>query len=360
MERTKGLDKRGNGVLLSSRRAFLAMGVATAGLANAQSISVKSAIQKGTLDPAKDLAAVPDADFDAAVETLETTTLFDDEKRASALTVIQRAIDRMGQSRTFLAGMSDSAPENKIAAIHAEQPPMRWYDRAFDRVYRQFNETTVTGEKPAVWYLYNMGILVKTKTCAFGIDICHRQAKRLAPHLDFLLISHNHGDHFNHALIQSMMAQNKPVISNYLLCWDWYCREFEKTFTIKDITIHCSAADHNQHLPFAVTTFEVVCGNGENPFTIFHSGDCCRYDHLKPRGKPDLYFGHCAIGLNFMDAATKTMPAKLFLPVHHQELGHLIGRWRCVAFQDEPARIVKSLREAGFNAAMPVWGDRIV
>ena len=73
-----------------------------------------------------------------------------------------------------------------------------------------------------------------------------------------------------------------------------------------------------------------------------------------------MYFGHCAIGLDFMAAAKSTMPAKLFVPLHHQELGHLGGRWRCVGFEDEPLKIVRSLRADGFNAAMPVWGDRIV
>ena len=56
----------------------------------------------------------------------------------------------------------------------------------------------------------------------------------------------------------------------------------------------------------------------------------------------------------------KTMPAKLFVPVHHQELGHIHSRWRCVAFEDGPLPIVKSLCDAGYKAAMPVWGDRVV
>ncbi len=157
-----------------------------------------------------------------------------------------------------------------------------------------------------------------------------------------------------------MSAAHKPVISNFMLVWDWYCRDMEKTFKINDITIHCTAADHNKHLPWAVTTFEVVCGEGPDAYTIFHSGDCCRYDHLKPKGKPDIYFGHCAIGLDFMAAAQNTMPAKMFVPVHHQELGHLGGKYRCVGFEDEPLKIVRSLRKAGYKAAMPVWGDRIV
>ena len=70
--------------------------------------------------------------------------------------------------------------------------------------------------------------------------------------------------------------------------------------------------------------------------------------------------GHCAINLDFLKAARETMPAKLFVTLHHQELGHIPGKYRCVAFEDEPLQRVRGLREAGFKAAMPVWGDRIV
>ena len=54
------------------------------------------------------------------------------------------------------------------------------------------------------------------------------------------------------------------------------------------------------------------------------------------------------------------MPAGMYIPLHHQELGHLGGQWRCVAFEDEPLKIVRALRDAGYKSYMPVWGDRIV
>jgi L-ascorbate metabolism protein UlaG (beta-lactamase superfamily) len=340
---------------------FLTVGAAmAAGFASAQRLVVKRRMKKNVLDPTADVPPVADADFEAAVKTLEATTIFDDEKRARALEVVQNAIDKMVDSREFLAAMHESTSAAKLRAVYAKFPVMRWYDREFDRVLDELERTKVTGARPAVWYIYNMGIVVKTKTCSFGIDVCHRQAPRLAEKLDFLLVSHNHGDHYSMNLMRKMSALGKPVGSNFHLCAKWYSREFEKTFKFRDVTIHMTAADHQKWLPWAMTCFEVVCGEGADAFTIFHSGDCNRHDHLRPRGRPDLYFGHCAIGLDFMSAAKDTMPAKLFLPVHHQELGHIHTKWRCVAFHDEPKKIVTSLRDAGFNAAMPVWGDRIV
>ena len=343
------------------RRTFIAGGAAVAaGIVRAQSRIVNQRKVNGDPDPAYDVEPVTDAEFDEAVKLLRGTTMFDDAKRAPALAVVQRAIDRMVASRDFTAAMRDSTSKAKVEALLAKYPVMRWYDESFDRILDEFEATTVTGDTPAIWYLYNMGVLVKTKTCAFGIDICHRKAARLANHLDFLLVTHNHGDHLNMRLIGAMSGAGKPVISNFHLAWDWYCRDMEKTFKYKDVTIHTVAADHNKHLPWAVTTFEVKCGKGKGAYTIFHSGDCNRFDHLKPKGRPDVYFGHCAIGLDFMAAAKKTMPAKLFVPVHHQELGHIHSRWRCVAFEDGPLPIVKSLCDAGYKAAMPVWGDRVV
>ena len=344
-----------------NRRAFIALGATAAtGLAKAQSLVVKRRVQKGESDPLNDIVKPAGDEVEAAIRTLEETTMSDEEKRAAALPVVQREIDHMLTDTSFKCVIRESSPAARVAAALAKFPVLRWYDRAFDRVVDQVAQTKVEGNTPAIWYIYNMGIVVKTKSCTFGIDICHRKAPRLVKVLDFILTTHNHPDHYNMRLIQAMTAEQKPVLSNFVLAWNWYCREMEKTFKIKDITIHCTAADHNKSLPWAVTTFEVVCGEGPDAFTIFHSGDCCRHDHLKPKGKPDVYFGHCAIGLSFMKAAQETMPAKMFVPLHHQELGHLGGRWRCVGFEDEPLKIVRALREAGYKAAMPVWGDRIV
>ena len=342
------------------RRTFIALGAsAAAGLAKAQSVVVKQRMQKGALDPLEGIAKPAADEVEAAIRTLEETAMSDEESRAAALPVVQREIDHMIKDLSFKDAIRESAPGERVAAAIAKFPVIRWYDRAFDRVLAQLKSTKIEGDRPAIWYLYNMGLVVKTRTCTFGIDICHRKAPTLAKELDFILTTHNHADHLNNRLLNAMMAANKPVISNFMLAWGWYCRDMEKTFKIKDITIHCTAADHNKHLPWAVTTYEVVCGEGPDAFTIFHSGDCCRHDHLKPRGRPDMFFGHCAIGLSFMKAAQETMPAKMFVPLHHQELGHLGGRWRCVGFADSPLPIVRALREAGYKSAMPVWGDRV-
>ena len=345
-----------------NRREFLALGAcaAAAGCVSAR---------PDALGASDDEVAA----FWRAVDFLKATKVTDYDRRQEALAVAQKMIyamcpadERHDQpdnpyNRLVEAGLDIASDE--LADLHARFPALDWYDSAFDRVLAEVQATTVApGAVPAVWYVYNMGVIVKTSRTTFSIDLCHRQAVRAVPVLDFALISHNHEDHYTTAFLKAMRRAKKPVITNFCLYWDWYCRDYEKTFTIGDVTVRCTATDHNPHLPKAVNCHEVSVdrGAGVDPFVIFHSGDCSRVDQIKcsvPHA--DLFIGHCAIGFSFPDAYRYTMKAKRMVIAHHQELGHLWSRWRCVGFHEEPARIMKELRALGAHPVMPVWGDRL-
>ena len=335
-----------------NRREFVTLGTASA-FVGAAGASAEKALRPRPCDA-----------FDAAVATIDATTPGDEVARKDALAVIQREIAAMGRKEPYNAFLRGglSLPAEEVAAIHAAYPPLKWYDHAFDKVLQEFQETKVDGDIPAVWYVYNMGIVVKTAASAFSIDLCHRKAPHFAPFLDFALITHNHGDHFTQAFVSAMGRAKKPVMSNFILMWDSYSRLERETKKFKNVTVTGIAADHNKHLPKAVTCFECRMPKRDGgEFTLFHSGDCCRADHLAPSVKePDIYFGHCAIGLDFKTAWKTTMPAKLMVPLHHQELGHLGGPWRCVGFDQEPRHVINALRPLGARVMMPVWGDRIV
>ena len=51
-------------------------------------------------------------------------------------------------------------------------------ERAFEKVFREARETAV-GDVPAVWSVYNMGYVVKTRESLFSIDLVHRRALEL-------------------------------------------------------------------------------------------------------------------------------------------------------------------------------------
>ena len=88
-------------------------------------------------------------------------------------------------------------------------------ESGFERVIREIAETDIV-DAPAVWSVYNMGYVVKTRESLFSIDLVHRRAVELADKLDFALITHNHGDHCSSELYSALNKAGKTVISNFL------------------------------------------------------------------------------------------------------------------------------------------------
>ena len=240
-------------------------------------------------------------------------------------------------------------------------------EAAFDKVLREVQETVVT-DKPAVWLVYNMGTVVKTKECCFAIDLRHVRGQELAPYLDFALITHNHGDHWTEPFYRAMNGAGKTVISNFkdnygAADWkkggaDWakdggYTRA-EKIFKIKDVEIKTGLTDHNGYLVDFTSTFEITIGG---KYRIYHSGDCSNVGKLNPQPNPDLWILHPACGMNVADGVKKFQP-KLTVIAHLNELGHANGgsRWTWRRGLEEGAKA----EAAGGKFVMPLWGERIV
>lgn len=234
-------------------------------------------------------------------------------------------------------------------------------ESAFERVVREALVTEIT-DTPAVWSIYNMGYLVKTRESFFSIDLIHRRAMELADKLDFALITHNHGDHCDLDVYKTLNAAGKTVISNFL---DNYgaTRDKtknsagggfvigEKTFRIKDVEISTSLVDHNAYLVDFTTAFEIRVGK----WVMYHTGDCGIADKLKTRwGRPDVWTFFPGCGVNVPKALTKINARKVVFG-HLWELGHSSGRLTA----DLIKRAFKKAQ--GVNAAVNVafWGDRI-
>ena len=274
----------------------------------------------------------------------------------------QREIDMVTPSAWdmyYKAGV-DLAPA-EAARLRAELPALGRVEDAFDKVVDEIMSTEVC-DRPAVWFVYNMGFIVKTPMTLFSIDLHHRRAEELAPILDFALITHNHGDHFTERFYNAMNgAQRKTVISNFKdnygahfggRCIGGYTRA-EKTFELGDVTVRTTYTDHNKYLADFTTVFEIeTCG-----FTIYHSGDCSNAAKLKPKCEsPDLWMFHPYCGMKAVEGAKAVNP-KLAVVAHLNELGHAKNRWRWTWAQGDAAKA--KLEEAGFRAVVPVWGDRV-
>lgn len=230
-------------------------------------------------------------------------------------------------------------------------------DAAFDKIIKEVKTVT---DVPAVWFLYNMGFVIKSRETCFAIDLRHVRGEEFAPLLDFALITHNHGDHYTESFYRAMNGKGKTVISNFLDNYGardvskngGYTRA-EKTFNIKDVEIKTALTDHNPYLADFTTTFEITIGG---KYRIFHSGDCSNPGKLNPAPGPDLWIVHPCCGMNVADGVKKFKP-KCTIIAHINELGHPTNLWRwswqCGLEQ------VERVENAGGMAIVPTWGDRV-
>lgn len=230
---------------------------------------------------------------------------------------------------------------------------LRFHKKAFDKIYNEIPETKVKKGTVVIWQLYNMGYIVKTATHCFGIDIKHKYGDCLAGYMDFLLITHKHGDHYTDSLIEAMERSNKPVISNFVD--NDYKIEAPRTIVWDDMEITASLADHNKKLPDFVVTYQIDCGKSADGYTIFHSGDTYNADQLNPTRPVDLFIPHLAVGLDMFKAVEKINPETVFMS-HILELGHPVDKWRW-SYQYGIDRCRELKRK---NVYLPVWGEKMI
>ncbi len=246
------------------------------------------------------------------------------------------------------------------ARTRARLPVLQRYEDAFDKVLAEIRTTDAT-KRPAVWFVYNMGLVVKTAQSLFSIDLHHRRAEELAPMLDFALITHNHNDHYTDRFVRAMNEQAKTIVSNFMDNYaafrgghhpGGYTRA-AKTFTLGDVTVRTGTTDHNDYLVDFTTTFEVSVGD----FTLFHSGDCSNTSKLHlVCPNPDLWIFHPYCGMDPLEGAKAVNP-KLAVVAHLNELGHAKDRWRWTWAEGEKAK--ESLEAGGYRAVVPLWGERL-
>ena len=150
---------------------------------------------------------------------------------------------------------------------------------AFDKVLREARETVVSGDVPAVWSVYNMGHIVKTRDSLFSIDLKHRRANEFVPLLDFALVTHAHKDHYNPGFARAMEKAGKPLASGFLKNSAFAKIKAKAAscgspdaFKIRDVAIRTFRVDHAKAewgIDFT-TAFEIKIGD----FRLLHTGDC--------------------------------------------------------------------------------------
>ena len=228
-------------------------------------------------------------------------------------------------------------------------------EAAFEKVMREVKDAKVD-DIPAVWSVYNMGYVIKTRESLFSIDLVHRRDMEFASMLDFALVTHNHGDHYRKNLCKAIADRKRLVISNFIPV-KGYTRA-KKTFKIKDVEIRTSLIDHNDWLIDFTTAFEIKVGN----WTLYHTGDSGRGTEPKLEtvwGRPDLWLFFPGCGIDTAKAVAK-------VKAKHIVFGHL---WELEHKQNHQGRLDEPLlRRAFVNAvkggnrstSLAFWGERIV
>lgn len=242
--------------------------------------------------------------------------------------------------------------------LKTNNPLLKFYDETLDRVKQDVINTQVSPGNVAVWYLYNMGFIIKTPTACFGVDIHHRRAVELAEVLDFVAITHNHLDHQSIPLLREMNRLNKPIISNFFEN-RFYTKEIEHTHRIADVTICCGEADHHsKKLAKFTMPLEIICPTGNRNFVFFTSGDCSDEIYLHRKSEQiDLYAVHPFCGMKAVQAAKKLTPRMTFL-VHLLEMSHEVDRWRWTVENGRSEQ--KIFDQEKLNSYIPVWGEKFI
>lgn len=273
-------------------------------------------------------------------------------ERRAAMEAMQKHADNFTHIRfsEYNASAEGSALEQEIES----EGIIRFYALAMEKLLKEIPTKKVKNGEVAIWQLYNMGYVVKTKTQCFGIDLHHKHATKLAPMIDFLLTTHNHGDHYSKALIAEMERLGKPVYSNFLS--NGYKLKDGDKFTVGNIEIQTATVDHNKQLRKFVTTYQVNCyAKGKRPYVILFTGDAHNYEQLNPTQKVDMFVPHLAVGLNMPKAIEKINPTTVLMS-HILELGHAIDKWRW-SYAYGIDQCEKQNREGVY---LPVWGEMIV
>ena len=291
-----------------------------------------------------------DAMIDKAILSLWSGSCFVlDSNRLHSLNIIQCAANHLShtQYNNYLrAENSDGEKETGI---------LRFYQQAFEKIVREIKTETPSNGTIMMWYLYNMGYIIKTPTCCFAIDIKHKNSKRLVDLIDFLLITHRHNDHFDNEIVEQMNLLGKPVVSNFID--NNYLVTQPKTMTIGEVEIKILINDHNSRTPNFVLSYEIDCGKSTDHMIIFHTGDSYMASQLQTSNEIDIFIPHLRVGLNINDVVKKTH-AKNVLMSHVLELAHsrVEGGYRWS--YDNGFHECNQLTNT--NCYLPVWGEKTI
>lgn len=245
----------------------------------------------------------------------------------------------------------------KADALESKHEALWYFKHAIKATIKDIQETKVE-QGIALWLIYNMGYVFKTPTSCFAIDLNGRHVEELADMLDFLLTSHVHADHQSAPLREALLAQGKPIISNYFKGGQLI--DSPTRLTLGDVTINIQIGDHHYRDPEHwnnMLMFEIDCGTASGNVVVYHCGDNSNYQKMNPDKVPDVFMYHISVGMNSESAINHLAPG-ISLASHLLELGHSPVPPKAWRWPFEYAfRALKNIPEN--KCAVLTWGEKL-
>jgi len=226
----------------------------------------------------------------------------------------------------------------------------KFYKLRFDKLYAEIKNTQVPDGQIKLWYVYNMGIVAKTKNLTIGFDLAHRwincDIPKLADQLDILIISHPHEDHYDSSLVERALKRGVSVVlPSGKVKQEWrkpirsdpkgkelkeifgdsenlISMDEDETKVIKQAKITAFAAEHGKgggeiSVPTRWFLVEV------NGFTILHTDDAELIDSeaiKKTLQGIDIFLMDIRAPNRLHDISF--LKPKIIIPLHHWEIFH--------------------------------------
>ena len=275
-------------------------------------------------------------------------------ERKECCQMIQNGVLQMRNTVFNPYAVNFSMPEAEVESLTTQYPILWFYEKALDRIIREISTVSPKEEEIYFWHLYNMGYVIKSSETTFGLDLNHRRAVELAPHIDFVMTTHNHIDHQDSELFKALAAEKKQIFTNFYPAPGFHRPPAE--LEINGLKIITQENDHNPTLQKFVTSYYLTFPNG---CILFATGDSRNVEQLNPAGTPDIFIPHPRVGLSVPAAVEKFHP-RAVLYSHFLEMRHCPPTpWYAVPYDllyEERSRVEKS----GTAALAPLWGEKLV
>ncbi|MFX0016365.1 MAG: MBL fold metallo-hydrolase [Promethearchaeota archaeon] len=195
-----------------------------------------------------------------------------------------------------------------------------------------YNATNST-EGIHITLLYNAGVMIETEDTRIYIDPFDLPSSYSNYPADAILITHDHGDHYDPTSIDLIKTDNTSfyfpaIMAAEAFLYEAYSIEPEDTFIINDFNVRCfymytmpgsPDSSHPQSSNYVSYIIEI------DGFTIFHAGDSWNIEEYQQlTGEIDLVLLPLGPGCQTMTEidvvlAIETITPSYFIPIHYTE-----------------------------------------